>query len=278
MAVQLGRLGFWAHVSRIPGRAGEFAAGLEAAGYGAIWFGLASADLPAAEEILGATEHLVYATGILNVWTEPADRVIAGYRRVQSAFPDRLLLGVGIGHRERDDNAGYTKPYANLVGYLDRLAEIPAGHVALAALGPKVLKLSADRTAGAHPYFTTPEHTRGAREILGAGPLLAPEQKVVLETDPARARAIGRETLDRYLKLVNYRNSWLRLGFTEDDLADGGSDRLVDATIAWGDPATVATRIRAHFDAGADHVTLQPLGVPDDRALPQLAEISAALA
>ena len=275
MAVQLGRLGFWAHVSRIPDPLGSFAADLEAAGYSAIWFGSATADLPRAEEILSATQNLVYATGILNVWTEPAEQVLAGYRRVQPAFPDRLLLGLGIGHPERADNAAYAKPYASLVAYLDSLAGIPKEHLALAALGPKVLKLSAERTAGAHPYFTTPEHTGQARELLGAGPLIVPEQKVVLETDPAKARAIGRETLGYYLRLVNYRNSWLRLGFTEADLADGGSDALVDATVAWGDAAAVAARIQAHLDAGADQVTVQPLGAGDP--LPVLQEISAAL-
>ena len=275
MAVQLGRLGLWTQPSLIPYPLGSFAADLEEAGYSAIWFGGAQADLPRAEEILGATRNLVYATGILNVWTEPAERVIAGYDRVQAAYPGRLLLGLGIGHPEREDNAAYTKPYASLVAYLNKLAEIPQEHLALAALGPKVLRLSADRTAGAHPYFTTPEHTKEARELLGTGPLLVPEQKVVLETDPAKARAVGRETLGFYLRLVNYRNNWLRLGFTEADFADGGSDALVDATVAWGDAITVAARIRAHLDAGADQVTVQPLGT--DNALPVLQELSAAL-
>lgn len=173
---------------------GEFAGQLEQAGYDAVWLGSASADLRFAEPILSATSGLAYATSILNVWTEPADQVVAGYRRL-SAYSDRVLAGIGVGHRERPDYKQYAKPYSSLVAYLDALAEIPAEHVTLAALGPKMLTLAAERTAGAHPYSTTPEHTRQAREVLGAGPLLVPEQKVVLETNPTRARQIGRQAL-----------------------------------------------------------------------------------
>jgi probable F420-dependent oxidoreductase len=281
MAVSLGRLGFWTGQPGLTGltdeQIGEFAGQLEQAGYGAIWLGSASADLRFAEPILSATSGLVYATGILNVWVEPAEQVVASYRRL-SAYPDRVLAGIGVGHPERPDNKQYAKPYASLVAYLDALAEIPAEHLALAALGPKVLALAAKRTAGAHPYSTTPEHTRQAREILGAGPLLVPEQKVVLETDPARARQIGRQKLGLYLGLVNYRNNFLRLGFTEEDLAEGGSDRLVDATIAWGDPAAVAARISEHHRAGADQVAVQVLGADNPLPIAELREISDALA
>jgi probable F420-dependent oxidoreductase len=281
MAVSLGRLGFWVGQPALTGMSdkqiGEFAGQLEQAGYGAIWLGSASADLRYAEPILSATSGLVYATGILNVWIEPAEQVAASYRRLP-AYSDRVLAGIGAGHPERPDNKQYARPYASLVAYLDALAGIPAGNLALAALGPKVLALAAKRTAGAHPYSTTPGHTRQAREILGAGPLLAPEQKVLLETDPARARQIGRRNLGLYLGLVNYRSNFLRLGFTEEDLAGGGSDRLVDAVIAWGDPAAVAARIREHHRAGADQVAVQVLGTDNPLPIAELREISAALA
>jgi probable F420-dependent oxidoreductase len=281
MAVSLGRLGFFMVQVDLAGvtdeQIGEFAGQLEQAGYSAIWVGSASAGLRFAEPILSATSGLVHATGILNVWTEPAEQVVASYRRL-SAYSDRLLAGIGVGHPERPDNKQYAKPYASLVAYLDALAEIPAGHLVLGALGPKVLALAAKRTAGAHPYASTPEHTRRAREILGAGPLLVPEQMVVLETEPARARQIGREYLGLLLGLVNYRNNFLRLGFTEEDFADGGSDRLVDATVAWGDPATVAARISEHHRAGADQVALQVLGTDNPLPITELREISTALA
>jgi probable F420-dependent oxidoreductase len=281
MAVSLGRIGFWMRAANLNGltdaQTGELAGQVEQAGYSAIWLGSSGADLRFAEPILSATSRLVYATAILNAWIEPAEQVVASYRRL-SAYPDRVLAGIGIGHRERPDNEQYANPYASLVAYLDALAEIPAKHLALAALGPKMLTLAATRTAGAHPYSTTPEHTRQAREILGAGPLLVPEQKVVLETDPARARRIGRESIGLLLGMVNYRNNFLREGFTEQDLADGGSDRLIDATVAWGDPATVAARISEHHRAGADQVAVQVLGAEDPLPIAELREISAALA
>jgi probable F420-dependent oxidoreductase len=280
MAASLGRLGFFTGQFSLAGvsdeRLGMFAGQLEEAGYGAMWLGSASADLRLAEPILSATTGLVFATGILNMWIEPAEQVAASYRRL-SAYPGRVLAGIGAGHRERPDNPQYARPYASLVAYLDALAAIPAGHLALGALGPKMLALAAERTAGTHPYATTPAHTRQARKILGPGPLLAPEQKVVLETDPARARRIGREHLSLILGLANYRGNFLRLGFTEEDLAGGGSDRLIDATVAWGDPATVAARISEHHRAGADHVAVQVLGTDNPLPIAELREISAAL-
>jgi probable F420-dependent oxidoreductase len=281
MAMSLGRLGFWVGQPYLTGfsdeQIGEFAGQLEQAGYSAIWLGSASADLRLAEPILSATSGLVYATAILNMWIEPAEQVVASYRRLP-AYSGRVLAGVGAGHPERPDNAQYARPYASLVAYLDALAGIPAGNLALGAQGPKMLALAAKRTAGALPYSTTPEHTRQAREILGPGPLLAPEQKVLLETDPARARRIGRQTTSVFLGLANYRSNFLRLGFTEEDFAGGGSDRLVDATIAWGDLATVAARIREHLRAGADQVAVQVLGTDHPLPIAELREISAALA
>jgi probable F420-dependent oxidoreductase len=179
---------------------------------------------------------------------------------VAGAYPDRLLVGIGVGHRPLVGDR-YTKPYEKLVNYLDGLdaGGVPVEGRVLAALGPRVLALAAERAAGAHPYYTTPEHTAQAREILGPDKLLVPEQKVVLETDPEVARGLAREALDFYLKLPNYTNNWLRLGFTEEDLAGGGSDRLVDALTAWGDEEAIRARVQAHRDAGADQVIVQVL-------------------
>jgi probable F420-dependent oxidoreductase len=255
MAVQLGSFGVW---SRAPLwiKEGDAAAELEDLGYSALWLGGSpSGDLEVASTVLGTTSRLTVATGIVNVWTEDAGQVSGSYRRITHDHPDRFLLGIGAGHREIVGDA-YEKPYEKLVSYLDGL-DVPKEHVVLAALGPRVLKLARDRTAGAHPYLVTPEHTAQAREVLGADPLLAPEQHVVLETDPDAARALARQALRPYLGLPNYTNNWLRLGFTEADIADGGSDRLVDALVAWGTPEQVADRLNEHLSAGADHVAIQ---------------------
>ncbi len=187
----------------------------------------------------------------------------AEWHRITARHPDRFLLGLGIGHPEATQE--YQRPYAKLVSYLDQLDElkVPAAGRALAALGPKVLSLSAERSAGAHPYLVTPEHTRQARQILGDGPLLAPEQKVVLETDPERARAIGRQRVQNpYLGLTNYLSNLRRLGWTDADFADGGCDALIDALAVHGDAAAIARGVTAHLDAGADHVAVQVLN-PD---------------
>ncbi|MDT8910649.1 LLM class F420-dependent oxidoreductase [Amycolatopsis sp. PS_44_ISF1] len=257
MAIELGRIGIWRGATQTDG---EFAAGVEKLGYSALWLGGSpGGDLKIVEELLDATERLVVATGIVNIWADEADSIARAFRRIDGKHPDRFLLGIGAGHPEATQR--YTKPYGALVEYLDGLdaGGVPKSARALAALGPKVVKLSGDRTAGAHPYLTTPEHTRSAREILGAGPLLAPEQKVVLDTDPEAARALGRETVKFYLQLSNYTANLRKLGFTDEDFADGGSDRLVDALALHGDAPTIAAGVRAHLDAGADHVNLQVL-------------------
>jgi probable F420-dependent oxidoreductase len=275
MTVDVGRYGIWRGQQ---GLGPEFAAEVEALGYSAIWIGGSpSGDLALAESLLDATQRIVIATGIVNMWSTPAEEAAASYHRIAAKHPDRFLLGVGIGHPEAVKE--YRSPYATMVDYLDRLddAEVPASGRALAALGPKALRLAADRTAGAHPYLTTPEHTREAREIVGAGVLLAPEQKVVLDTDAERARAIGRPVVERpYLKLVNYRSNLLRLGFSEADL-DTGSDALIDALVAHGDAGAVAARLTAHLDAGADHVCAQVLTADGADPLPALRELSVAL-
>jgi probable F420-dependent oxidoreductase len=250
---------------------GEAAAELDDLGYGALWLGTASGDLELPERLLAATRRLVVATGIVNIWTDPAPSVAAASARVTAAHPDRFLLGLGSSHAmvvEARTGQRYTRPLARLSSYLDELdaltPPVPHDRLVLAALGPKALQLAARRSAGAHPYLVPPEHSRQAREIMGPDALLAPEQKVVLETDPATARAIARSTLSLYLQLPNYTNNLLRLGFTADDIEGSGSDRLVDALVAWGDVDTVVARVAEHLDAGADHVCIQVLTAATD--------------
>lgn len=267
-------LGVWDHVSPWLSDPAVLAE-LERLGYDRVWFGASpAADLTTVEPTLARSTTVKVATGIVNVWDGEPDP--AAYKRVADAHPGRFLLGIGAGHREIV-GARYTKPYDRLVSYLDGLdgGGVPESGRVLAALGPRVLRLARDRTAGAHPYLTTPEHTAQAREILGDGKLLVPEQKVVLSTDPDQARAIARERLAMYLQLPNYTNNWLRLGFTESDLADGGSDRLVDALVAWGDADAIRERIAAHWDAGADQVALQVLNTDKMDVLRALAPVPA---
>jgi probable F420-dependent oxidoreductase len=247
---------------------------LERLGYGTLWFGGSPPDLTTVEPALAASTSLSVATGIVNVWDGPVDT--AAYSYLTRAYPGRFVLGLGVGHRKFVGDT-YTRPLDRMVSCLDDLdaAGVPAAGRVLAALGPKMLGLARDRTAGAHPYLVTPEHTAQAREILGEGKWLAPEQKVVLSTDPDEARAIARRTLAMYLELPNYTNSWLRLGFTEADLAGGGSDRLVDALVAWGDVDAIRERVGAHWEAGADHVALQVLNADKMAVLRALAPVLA---
>lgn len=257
----VGRYGIWSAELRsedpaLRGEIPEAAAELEELGFGAVWLG-GSSGVEHAVPLIEATSGLTVATGILSIWQyEPADAA-ARFLRLDSAHPGRFVLGIGASHAKLA--AQYRRPYSAMVDYLDALdtSGVPAGRIVLAALGPKMLELSRDRAGGAHPYLVTPEHTAQARELLGAGPLLAPELKVVLDADPDTARATARGYLAMYLTLPNYTNSFLRLGFTEDDFADGGSDRLIDAVYAWGDDAEIRRRIDAFHTAGADHVALQ---------------------
>jgi len=259
MAIELGTFGVW---MASPPLTPQLASEIEALGYGAIWIGGSPpGDLEIVEAVLDATERICVATGIVNMWKDDAATVAASYHRIEARHPGRFVLGVGIGHPEATPE--YRTPYEKSVEYLDRLDEaaVPVERRVLAALGPRMLRLAAGRSVGAHPYLTTPRHTAHAREILGAGPLLAPEQKVVVDTDAERARAIGRPVVrNPYLRLVNYRTNLLREGWTEDDLSGEGSDRLIDALALHGDAATIARGIRAHLEAGADHVAIQPLG------------------
>jgi len=257
----------------------DLAAKIESLGYGAIWVGGSpDAELAWVDPALAQTSSLQLATGIVNIWSAPAPAVAESFARIEGAHPGRFLLGVGVGHRERTEE--YVKPYDALVSYLDALdaAMVPTSRRVLAALGPRVLRLAAERSAGAHPYLTTPEHTAKARELVGKSVFLAPEHKVVLTTDANEARAIGRETADRYLGLSNYVNNWLRLGFTQDDVRKPGSDRLIDAVVAYGTPEVIADRLREHCEAGADHVAIQVLGGwKEETLLPALSELAGPL-
>ena len=269
----LGRFGVWTFGTPKPEQAVE----IEKLGYGALWIGGSPAgDLSYVEPLLEQTETLQVATGIVNVWTAPADQVAEAYHRVEDAYPGRFLLGVGIGHPEHTDE--YRKPYDVLVEYLDALdaAKVPTSRRVVAALGPKVLKLAAQRSAGAHPYLTTPTHTGQARELIGNTVFLAPEHKVVLARDAEASREIGRKTVDFYLNLSNYLNNWKRLGFTDEDIKKPGSDRLIDAVVAHGTPDDIAKRLNEHLHAGADHVTIQVLG-GWDALLPTLTELAGPL-
>lgn len=264
------------------GRFGSFGRGvtpqqateIEALGYGAVWVGGSPpAALSWVEPILQATTTLCVATGIVNIWSAPAQRVAESFHRIEAAYPGRFLLGIGVGHAEMISE--YRKPYNALVEYLDRLDDygVPANRRVVAALGPRVLGLSARRSAGAHPYLTTPEHTARARELIGPSAFLAPEHKVVLTTDSARARTVGRQALDMYFNLANYRNNWKRLGFTDDEVSRPGSDRLVDAVVAYGTLDAIAARLNEHLLAGADHVPIQVL-TEDDNLVSALTELA----
>ena len=269
----LGRYGVWTFGAVTPEQAAE----IEKLGYGAVWAGGSPAgDLAFVEPILEATQNLQVATGIVNVWTAEAAEVAESYHRIEKAHPGRFLLGIGIGHPEHTEE--YRKPYDVLVEYLDALdaAKVPTSRRVVAALGPRVLKLAADRSAGAHPYLTTPEHTAQAHNIVGNTVYLAPEHKVVLTRDAEQARAIGRETVDFYLNLSNYTNNWKRLGFTDADIAKPGSDKLIDAVVAHGTPEAIAARLDEHFLAHADHVAIQVLG-GEDALLPTLADLAGPL-
>ncbi len=258
LAEQFGPFGVW---RRGPDLDPSLAAHIESVGFGAIWIGGSpGAGLEDAESLIAATEHVVIATGIVNIWKADAATLARSYHRIEQRYPGRFVLGVGVGHPEHPGQQDATRPFEPLVRYLDVLDEggVPRDRLVIAALGPRVLRLAAERTAGAHPYLVTPEHSRRAREILGTG-LLAPEQRVALASDPADARAVGRTSVIPYLKLNNYVRNFHRLGFSEQDTAGEGSDRLIDELVVSGDDATIAARLRAHREAGADHVAVQLL-------------------
>jgi probable F420-dependent oxidoreductase len=286
---RLGRVGVWSTgvVNAPAAELRESLAEYEALGFPAIWFGEAFSreSLSTAALTLSWTENLVVATGITNLYARDAAAANAGMKTLGEAFPGRFVLGLGVSHHIPVGMRGqaYGPPLTTMRAYLDALEEAtymgpePAEPVplVLAALGPKMLDLARDRTDGAHPYFVPPEHTAQARERLGPGKLLAPEQAVILTDDADRARDLAREHCAFYMTAPNYRNSMLRLGFEERDLEEGGSDRLRDAIVAWGDEDAIRARVQAHLDAGADHVCIQtlPSGELDLEALRRLAPV-----
>ena len=269
--------GIWSPSLRYgdPAAAADLAAELEGLGYSALWIPDVGGDaFGSVENLLKATTTATVATGILNLWMHEPGETAAQHARLTSVHGRRFLVGIGVSHARLIDSAEagrYRKPLASTREFLDGLdaapTPLPLGDRVLAALGPKMLELAGERASGSHPYLVTPDHTNVARQALGPQKLVLPEQAVVLETDPDRARSIARRHLATYLALPNYSNNWKRFGFTDDDLADGGSDRLVDALVVWGDEAAIAARVQEHRDAGADHVCLQVLS-EDVRALP----------
>jgi probable F420-dependent oxidoreductase len=280
--MQLGTIGIWTNdLGNFPAaKAQEAVAELEELGFGTLWFGESTGReaLTNAALLLAGTKRIVIATGIANIYGRDPVTVAAAQKTLAEAYPNRFLLGLGVSHIplvEQLRGHRYDKPVATMRAYLDAMDQAPYRAVppaskplrVLAALGPQMLRLSAERADGAHPYNTTPKHTAQARELLGAGPLLCPEQGVVLETNPAKARSIARKFLSIYMTLPNYTNNFLRLGFKEADFANSGSDRLIDAVIAWGDLKTVLNRIQEHHSAGADHVCVQVL-TDEPKALP----------
>jgi probable F420-dependent oxidoreductase len=261
-AVELGKIGVWTSYRPFGiDRAGEAAKLVEQLGYGAWWIG-GSPHAPDVRPVLEATSTLVAATGILNVWANEPAETAAAVVDIRRDFPGRFMLGIGIGHREATTE--YRKPLDTMCAFLDGLDAAatppPAGERCLAALGPKMLELARDRAAGTHTYFVPVQHTRAARERLGSGKLVAAELACVVDTDRARAKATARDYAQLYLGLRNYVQNLLRFGFTEDDVANGGSDRLIDAIVPQGSAEEIAAIVHAHLDAGADHVCLQPLG------------------
>jgi probable F420-dependent oxidoreductase len=292
-SIELGQIGIWtAQLDYQPAaKAREAAAELEQLGFGAIWFpeSVGRESLTNAALLLGATSRVVIATGIANIYARDPVTMAAGQNTLAEAYPGRFLLGLGVSHIplvEQVRGHRYGKPVASMREYLDGMERAPYRAVppsvsplrVLAALGPKMLRVAAERAAGAHSYFVPPEHTTRAREILGSDRLLAVEQAIVLETDSTKAREIARAHTSRYLALPNYVNNLRRLGFADADLGNSGSDRLVDAIVAWGDMAAVLDRVRAHQSAGASHVCVQVLPA-DPQALPmaQWRELASAL-
>ena len=292
LRARIGRVGVWlGSIGLAPAKEERAAiARIEQLGYGAAWFGEGPNNREAlshAALLLSASDRLVIATGIANIWVRDAAAAINGANTLNEAWGERFLLGLGVSHAPIVDSRGhdYARPLTAMRGYLEAIDQHTYGApsatepspVLLAALRPKMLELARERTSGAHPYFVPPAHTVKARAVLGPRPLLAPEQVVVLESDPARAREIGRRHMAIYLMLPNYVNNLRTLGYEDRDFADGGSDRLVDAIVAWGDEEAIAGRVREHLDAGADHVAIQAYADDAERSLTQLERLAPTL-
>jgi probable F420-dependent oxidoreductase len=280
--MDLGPVGIWTFALDLQpvARAREVAAELEDLGYGAVWVpdAVGRDPLVHAALLLGGTDRIAIGTGIAQIYGRDPMTMTGGWKTISDAFPSRFVLGLGVSHQPMVEGLRgqtYGPPLTAMREYLERMDT--AMYVAaeptepprrvLAALGPRMLALAAERADGAHPYNVPPEHTARAREILGPEKLLAPEQAVLLETDPVEARRIARGHMAIYLDLPNYMNNLRRFGITDDDIADGGSDRLVDTLVAWGDVDAARARVQAHLDAGADHVAVQVL-TPERGTLP----------
>ncbi len=271
--MQAGSLGVWFFTEGMSSlEAAEFAGRLESLGYSHLWLPETMGRDPFAHAayLLSQTERLHLATGIANIYHRHSGMMVQAQKTLAEQSGGRFLLGIGVSHAPLVEGARglrYGKPVATMRQYLEDMGAAPyrgpepkeKPKTVLAALGPRMLALSAEKADGAHPYWTTPEHTQTAREIMGPDKLLCVEQKVCLETDPSRAREAGRKALGMYAALPNYRNNWKRLGFTEAEIEDGGSDKLIDALLGWGDEKAIARRIQEHRDAGATHVCVQPL-------------------
>jgi probable F420-dependent oxidoreductase len=268
---RLGALGMWMRGGDITP---SFAADLERWGYGTIWLGSSPpADLEHAETLLDATESVVVATGIVNIWKSDAAELADAYHRIVAKHPGRLVLGIGTGHREATPHRA--RPLQAMSDYLDVLDErgVPIDDRVLSALGPRMMAIADERSGGTHPYLTVPAQSREAREALGEGKLVAPEQTVVLDADVESARRSARAFLRNYLRLVNYTGNMLRAGFTEADIAGDGSDELIDRIVVHGAVDDLVAAVRAHLDAGADHVWVQVQPTADaPRALREIAE------
>jgi probable F420-dependent oxidoreductase len=272
---KFGRYGVWVSRRLWPQDAGEVAAAaaeLESLGFGSVWIGGSPPDdLALPEAILAATSRLVVGTSIVDIWRSDPVALSASHARIRGQFPGRFHLGLGSGHAPATEATGqrYVRPLSKLRSFVDALSGVPIEERMLAALGPKALEAARDISAGALPYLVPPAHTADARKILGPDRLLIPEQKVILTTDAAQAREIGRRGAANYLVLPNYLNNLRRYGLTDDDFANGGSDRLVDTVLVWGDAEAVRNGVKAHLDAGADHVAVQALSASTDQKLPR---------
>ena len=292
LRTRLGRVGVWLGSIGLAPAGDERAAlaRIEELGYGAVWFGEGPSNREAlahAALLLGASERMIVASGIANIWVRDATAAINGANSLNEAYGERFILGLGVSHAPIVNSRGhdYARPLSAMRTYLEAIdrhtydAPAPAhpSPVVLAALRPKMLELARERTAGAHPYFVPPAHTARARAALGPVPLLAPEQAIVLEADPVEARALARRYMAMYLKLPDYVKNLRTLGFDEDDFADGGSDRLVDAIVAWGEEEKVVERVHEHLQAGADHVAVQLYAESPAAALAQLERLAPAL-
>jgi probable F420-dependent oxidoreductase len=274
----IGKIGVWTNTRQWPDDrsiVGEAASDLEDLGFSTVWIGGSTGQFPIADAILTATTDLGVATGVVQIWANPATQVAASHHQLITTYPGRFLLGLGVGHAPAVEATGqrYERPLSKLRAYLDELDAsehpVPQAERVLAALRPKALALAATRAAGAHPYNVPPEHTAKARAELGPEPLLIPEHKVFFATDATVAREVGRRALAIYLGLPNYVDNLRQFGFGDADFTDGGSDRLIDALVAWGSPDTVAARVREHLDAGATQVAVQVLTAERTPGLPR---------